>query len=241
MISKIGSRTPLSHLQKRLLVQGRELRGVCVCVCVCVCVRAFVCLCVCVCVLCNEHNCSMHWLFYSLRRQALDKKILKQTSEVRTELVWSNVHYIIIVITLQAVHLLKMAKMVEQTLGKREHVLENLQAVLVQIQMAETDTKVLLPSASVYWIPACCVCHRSWRHTRMEQLLWGPWERRHQPKRLRRSWMSCRKSVILLYIGYDTHSMLNLYLIIAYRGRCTGDTNFGRRYDHTAMHTHHTG
>ena len=43
---------------------------------------------------------------------------------------------------LQAVRLLKTAKMMEGPLKKREVMLENLQTVLVQIQMAETDAKV---------------------------------------------------------------------------------------------------
>ena len=43
---------------------------------------------------------------------------------------------------LQAVRLLKTAKIMEGPLRKREVMLENLQTVLVQIQMAETDAKV---------------------------------------------------------------------------------------------------
>ena len=68
---------------------------------------------------------------------------------------------------LQAVRLLKTAKMMEGPLRKREVILENLQTVLVQIQMAETDAKVGHARHLFLFVLVCC---RLWRHIAVEQL-----------------------------------------------------------------------
>ena len=171
-INLLGSKMLLHLSLKRLTIQKRDHKGMCAMV------------------VCVHHYSQGHL------STAYEDKLFNSTSS-RTTAMWGHTHNsiqtvnIVFLALVQALQLLRTAKMIQEALRKREGMLENLQSVLVQIQMAETDAKV-----GWRWIDTrfrtngkcndlhilvhCSnICCRFLKHIAVEQLHWGHCRKRH--------------------------------------------------------------